>query len=184
LIDVFGKNGEHFWYLARGIDERGVETETETKSIGNEITFDKDTTDKEKIEGTLMALCEKVTGRMRQEGFKGRTVTLKIRLEGFKTYTRGVTMSTPINFEDVLYKQVKILYNRFDTKGRKVRLVGVSVSNLSSTDSREWLFRESVDKKRESIHEAVDKIKARFGDGFIHRAASGKIIKIGGRKHG
>lgn len=184
LTDTFGKNGAHFWYLARGIDEREVETETETKSIGNEVTFDRDTSDKERIEGALMALCEKVAGRMRQEGFKGRTITLKIRLEGFKTYTRCVTIGTAINFEDMLYKEVKILYNRFDTKGKKVRLVGVSVSNLSPISSREWLFRETVDKKRESIHKAVDKIKARFGEGFIHRATSGKIIKIGGRKHG
>jgi len=182
LIDAFGKNGEHFWYLARGIDEREITPGSETKSIGNEITFERDTSDKEKIERTLISLCEKITGRMRRKGFKGRTVTLKIRLTGFKTYTRAEGLGAPSNFTDVLYKHIKSLYNGFDTKGKKVRLVGVSVSNLSPINSREWLFEESADKKREDIHMAVEKIKKKFGEGSIHRATSD--IKIGGRKHG
>ena len=117
-----------------------------------------------------MALCEKVSGRMRKENFKGRTVTLKIRLEGFKTYTRAITISTPVNFADMLYKEVKKLYNDFDTKGRKVRLVGVNVSNLSPADLRDSLFETSAEKKTESIHKATDRIKVRFGNKAIHRA--------------
>lgn len=181
LTGMFGKNGAHFWYLANGVDEREVETERETKSIGNETTFDKDTLDKSKIEGTLMSLCEKVSGRLRKESSKGRTITLKIRLEGFKTYTRSVTRYMPTNFADVLYKEIKNLYNRFDTDGRKVRLVGVQVSNLSSTDSRYSLFHEKSDKKREDIHKALEKIKKKFGENSIHMAISD--IRIGGRRH-
>ncbi len=177
LTDALGKNGAHFWYLARGIDERRVETETETKSIGNEVTFEKDTSDSGKIKRTLMSLCEKITGRMRRKGFRGRTVTLKIRLEGFKTYTRASTMGVPSNFTDVLYKQSENLYNRFDTKGRKVRLVGVSVSNLTLINSPEWLFEENGNKKIENVHAAVDKIKNKFGENSIHRAATEVRIK-------
>ncbi len=80
LGNMFGKNGAHFWNLARGIDERSVETEREAKSISNETTFDKDTEDKGKIEGARMRLCEKVSDRLRENGFKARTITLKIRL--------------------------------------------------------------------------------------------------------
>jgi len=172
LVDVFGKNGAHFWQLANGIDQRHVETEAETKSIGNEITFGKDTLDRTKIEGTLMGLCEKVSGRLREEGFKGRTVTLKIRLEGFHTFTRAVTMKEPTNFTDSLYNEVKRLYNKFDTKGKKVRLVGVSVSNLLPINSRDSLFRETADMKKESVHSAIERINKKFGQSSIHRAAS------------
>ena len=172
LVDIFGKNGAHFWQLANGIDQRIVETEVETKSIGNEITFGKDTSDRVKIEGTLMGLCEKVSGRLREEGFKGRTITLKIRLEGFHTYTRAVTIKEATNFADSLYKEVKRLYNKFDTKGKKVRLVGVSVSNLLPINSRDSLFRETVDIKKENVHSAIERINKKFGQSSIQRAAS------------
>ncbi|NQU95865.1 MAG: DNA polymerase IV [Candidatus Omnitrophica bacterium] len=177
LIDMLGKNGAHFWNLANGIDERGVESAEEAKSIGNEITFDKDTLSREKIENTLMLLCEKVSDRLRYDGVKGKTITLKIRLEGFKTYTRAVTMGVPNNFTDVLYKEIKNLYNRFDSKGKKVRLVGVKVSKLSPADFRDTLFNEAGDRKKENVHSAVDKIKEKFGTGSIHRASNPTIGK-------
>lgn len=176
MVDIFGKNGAHFWQLANGIDERYVETEVETKSIGNEITFEKDTLDRTKIEGTLMGLCEKVSGRLREEDFKGRTITLKIRLQGFHTFTRAITIKESTNFADSLYKEVKRLYNEFDTKGKKVRLVGVSVSNLLPTNSKDSLFREIADTKRESVYSAIEKINKKFGQSSIHRAASPALL--------
>ena len=170
LINMFGKNGEHFWVLANGIDERDVETEDETKSVSNEHTFEKDTDDREEIEKTLMFLSEKVSSRMRQQGIKGRTVTLKIRLEGFKTYTRAITIDAQHHFSDVLYKRIKEVYNGFDLKGKRIRLLGVRVSNLSLGNDKVSLFEESADKKRENIHKALDKINERFGYGSIKRA--------------
>ena len=170
LINMFGKNGEHFWILANGIDERDVETEDETKSLSNEHTFEKDTDDREEIEKTLMFLSEKVSSRMRQYGIKGRTVTLKIRLEGFKTYTRAATIDESYHFSDVLYKRVKEVYNGLDLKEKRVRLLGVRVSNLSLGNDKVSLFEESADKKRENIHKALDKINERFGYGSIKRA--------------
>jgi len=172
IEEVFGKNGEYFWQLANGIDERVVETEEEVKSISNELTFDKDIGDREKIKGTLIGLCEKVSGRLRQEGFKGRTITLKIRLEGFYTYTRSKTLAKTTNFVDTIYQTIKKLFEDFDLKGRRVRLVGVKVSNLTSRDLKESLFADAPDEKKERIHKAVDKIKRRFGDIAIHRAGS------------
>jgi len=172
LTDVFGKNGARFWYLANGIDERPVETDDEIKSVGHETTFNEDTSDRTKIEAALMRLSEKVSDRLRQNNLKGRTIALKIRLENFKTYTRALTMDVPTNFADVLYKQVKNRYNEFAVKAGRVRLVGVSVSNLSSADFRGNLFAAESDRNRESVHRALDKIKERFGDESIHRATS------------
>jgi nucleotidyltransferase/DNA polymerase involved in DNA repair len=172
LIDIFGKNGARLWQLANGIDDGAVQAETEAKSISSEITFDKDTLDKDIIKGTLMSLCEKVSLRLREEGLKGRTVTLKIRLEDFHTYTRDMTLSEATNFADILYGHVKHLYENFDAKDKKVRLVGVKVSNLFTVTYKDSLFSEYANQKREEIHKAIDKIRGKFGDGLIHRASS------------
>ena len=172
IVEIFGKNGLHFWKLANGIDPRGIEVETEEKSVGNEITFAKDVTDDKKIKGALMRLCEKVSGRLRQDGIKGRTVTLKIRIEGFKTYTRAKSTDEATNFSDVLYKAIENLYNVFDTRKKRIRLLGVRVTNLQKANFKDSLFTESRDKKRENIHKAVDKIKEKFGNEFIYRATS------------
>ena len=98
IKNIFGKNGVSLWFLANGIDDRGVENSTEAKSISNEFTFDSDTNDRQKIKKILMYLSEKVSARLREEGFRGKTITLKIRLEGFSTYNRSVSLIKATNF--------------------------------------------------------------------------------------
>lgn len=167
LKELFGKNGEYFWQLAHGIDDREVETEEEIKSISNEITFEQDTSDREKIKGTLLSLCEKVSGRLRKEGLKGKTITMKIRLENFKTFTRAVTVENPTNYADVIYSEIKNLYDNFKSRGKRIRLVGVKVSNFSSDE-----FDRDKNIQREKLHKAVEKIRDKFGNEIIHRAGS------------
>jgi DNA polymerase-4 len=111
-----------------------------------------------------------VSGRLRQDNLKGRTITLKIRLQGFQTYTRAITLTSATNFVDTIYKAIKNLLDNFDLKKRTVRLVGVKVSNLISSEIKDSLFEGGVEKKREHIHKAVDKIKEKFGDSSIYRA--------------
>ncbi|MCQ9207034.1 MAG: DNA polymerase IV [Omnitrophica bacterium] len=171
LISAFGKNGAHFWNLANGIDERAVETARCAKSVSNEVTFDKDTLDRRKIEGALMYLCEKVSMRLRAAGLKTKTITLKIRLTGFYTSTRAVTVERT-NFANVLYKTAERLYNDFDKGNKAVRLLGVKASNLSERDFPDTLFRDASDDKNEEIHKAVDRIKEKFGEASIHRASA------------
>ncbi len=170
----FGKNGTHLRELANGIDESCVCVDTESKSISSETTFENDTADREKIENALIHLCDKVSGRLRRENKKSSTLTLKIRLEGFKTYTRAAALGTPTNFTDVLYKTAKGLYNNFDSHDKKIRLVGVRVSNFSQINNFiDTLFPDVRDKKNEDIHGVIDKIRNKFGEGSIFRA-SGK----------
>lgn len=173
---LFGKNGMDFWRLANGIDDRPVETERGAKSISNEFTFDEDTADNEKIRSVLLALCEKVSDRLRREMLKGRTITLKIRLQGFHTYTRANTIDYGTNHVDDIYGTIKSLYNSFDTKLKRVRLVGVKVSNLSPADFKDSLFAEKANDKSEKVHKAIDRIKGKFGDSSIYRAAESGLI--------
>jgi len=171
LIDMFGKSAEHLWELANGIDEREVQPEPEeAKSISNEHTFEIDTDNERKIKSTLMLLCEKVSRRLREDDFKGRTITLKIRLAGFETHTISKTIPQPTNFVDSIFKIIKQLYEDFPRKGKKVRLVGVKVSNLSVSEEQLTLFKEKIDTKLEKIHKAVERINDKFGEGTVHRA--------------
>jgi len=170
LMDTFGRSGAHFWELANGIDGRRVDTSYEAKSVSNETTFEKDTGDRSQIDRALMALAERVSDRLREEGVKGKTVTLKIRFEGFITFTRAVTLERSTNFADTIYKVAATLIKQFFEKGKKVRLVGVKVSNLSPASFRDHLFDDKDEGTKENIHRALDSIKEKFGNNAIRRA--------------
>ena len=89
---LLGKNGVHLWELSNGIDQRDVETSYEAKSVGNELTFNSDTSDTSQIKQALMSLSEKVSGRLREDGIVGRTITLKV--SRYLTSPAGVTLSS------------------------------------------------------------------------------------------
>ncbi|MBU2103148.1 MAG: DNA polymerase IV [Candidatus Omnitrophota bacterium] len=169
---MLGVNGEYFWNLAHGRDERRLCGQAEAKSISNETTFEHDTNNSEHIKAALLSLCEKVSGRLRAEGLKARTITLKIRLEGFQTHTRTLTLQKATNFSDTIYRDIKKLYESFSSH-KKVRLVGVKVSGLLPVDIQDSIFVGPDDLKKESVHKAIDAIKEKFGDAMIHRAGSG-----------
>ena len=172
LAAMFGKNGIYAWELARGIDESNVEPKIEAKSISNEITFENDTSDKQKIGGALLYLCDKVSTRLRKAGLKAKTITLKIRLEDFSTSIRAQTIQKGTNFVDDIYAGIDRLYCNFDKKKKKVRLLGVKVSSFVCCDFPDTIFVHNKDIRKENLHKAVDKIRDKFGDISIRRAAS------------
>jgi len=188
LCGLFGKHGPELRELALGHDEREVLAEGEAKSVGNEYTFETDTSDEREISEALLALCDKVSFRLRTEGVKGRTITLKIRLEGFMTFTRAASMDFATNYTDVIHDRIRKLYREFNTcadagapqaskrGGRKVRLLGVKVSGLMPACVSESLFEEETDKKLEGVHKAVEMIRGKFGNGAIYRAGGKKPV--------
>ena len=117
-------------------------------------------------------LCEKVSARIRHAGLKCGMVTLKIRLADFSTFTRSAKLEYSTNFIEVLYGSAKKLYKGFNTKGMKVRLVGVKTFNFCPAGFRDSLFKESGFVAREARHKALDRIKKRFGDSSIFIAGS------------
>jgi len=172
MADRLGKGGIHVWKLANGIDPRDVRGEEEVKSIGHEHTFAEDETDWDKIEDSLMRLSEKVSRRMRRLGYKGRTVTLKIRLADFSTFTRAVTRDGATNYVEDLYNSALQKSREFKRGRQPIRLIGIQVSNLEHEERQLDLFSGAgtdTDKK-ERLHTAMDAIKDRFGEAAIkHR---------------
>lgn len=171
-----GAHGAELKALALGIDPREVSEDGETKSVGNEITFASDTSDEPEIHRSLLALSDKVSSRLREAGLKGRTVTLKIRLEGFETYTRAHTMPLATNYADVITREILELYAAFKRGRKKVRLLGVKVSGLLPADEKESLFEDPGDARREKAHAAIERIRGKFGHSSIYRAGGKKDI--------
>src|SRR3990170_7147846 len=120
----FGKHGLHLHRLANGIDDREVEPEHEVKSIGHEDTYDEDIRDRESIEKELLSLAHRVSSRMRRKGFRGRTVTLKVKYRDFTQITRAATLPSPTDDGATIYRTVLPLLKKTEAGRRPVRLLG------------------------------------------------------------
>ena len=130
LIEEFGQSyGSYLYEASRGIDESPLVTRWEPKSISRETTFQRDVDNWQVIAKTLAELTKEVVINMKEEGYQGRTVSLKIRFNDFKTYTRAKTLSRHTDSEEEIRKAAFDCLGRLELK-KKVRLIGVRVSHL------------------------------------------------------
>jgi len=130
LIRVFGAWGARLHEFANGIDHREVVEEYETKSIGRDTTFQRDMDDRERILCVLEQLAEDVHSDVIANGFKFKTITIRIRYEHFDTHTSCKSLPFATNDIDILRNNARRLIAPFMRGKMKVRLVGVRVSNL------------------------------------------------------
>jgi len=170
LIDQFGKAGLHFWRLANGIDSREVEQRAAAKSISKEVTFDVDKNNQDELYETLLYLCNELAREMRKKNYRGRTITLKVRLEDFSTFSRSKSFSQAINASNLIQDQVAAMFSSFDRKGKKVRLLGVGLSHLQIGGGQINLF-EGSDKQDNKIDKVIDQVREKFGEKAITRAS-------------
>ncbi len=170
LYRIFGQYGLQLHALAHGFDPRAVEHAQDARSVSHEHTFDQDTANQEVLYQTLLVLSEKVSRRLRCDGRQGRTITIKVRLKGFKTYTRSVTLPHMTNFVEDIFLHARTLFDGLYVTGTQVRLLGVRVSGFQSAYVQESLFECADQEKKERVHRAVDLIKDKFGERSIHRA--------------
>lgn len=168
LRRIFGAWAEHVKEGARGLGSSDLsrdrpafrEHDVEGDSVGsisNERTFRADVGDSATIESQLCSLCERVCWRARRRGVKARTVTLKLRYSNFQTLTRSRTIA-PTCSEMEIYPVIKDLYLGARDRRRRVRLLGVGLSQLGLFDSQLPLFDD--DRRRDAT---VDAIRERFG---------------------
>jgi DNA polymerase-4 len=129
-------HGEYLYRICRGQDDSPIVTEWEPKSMSRETTYQYDTRKREVLIDTITALAAEVAGDLRRDGYRGRTVTVKIRYHDFKTHTRALTLPEAID-EGVRIRETAVgLLDRF-ALDRAVRLVGVRVSGLTKTVGEE-----------------------------------------------
>ena len=155
--------------LAHGLDDRPVEPTRAAQSIGREETFDEDIHSREEAERVLLSLSEEVGWRLRREGLSARTVTLKLRFAPFDTYTRQQTFPDPVSYDEDIFAAARALFRAFPSPpGAGIRLLGVSAGNLC-TEGELSLFDDH--EKKEKLYGAIDRLKSRFGENILTRAA-------------
>jgi len=136
LQDNFGKAGDYFFYIARGIDNRPVISQRLRKSLGSEMTFEQDISDRANMLASLNGIAEKVTELLKKKGLYARTITIKVKYDNFDQVTRSKTMDTNFNDTDTILPVLPQLLFKTEAGDRKVRLLGVTVSNLSTDRSK------------------------------------------------
>lgn len=176
MARIFGKHGVDLARHARGIDERPVETEHETKSISKETTFTRDVSDAVELERTLGQLVDGVGWRLRREGLAGNTVRIKLRWSDFTTLTRQVTLPQPIDQDSEIGAAALDLFHQHWPRGRAVRLIGVGVSGLESAGRQLELWQAPASDQNRKLQATLDDLRERFGEDVIKR---GRDVKPG-----
>ncbi|HKI81692.1 MAG TPA: DNA polymerase IV [Pseudodesulfovibrio sp.] len=165
-----GKYGAALYDRARGIDPTPVTPNEAAKSCSAENTFREDTTDRDLLRKWLLAQAERVGEDLRRHGYKGRTVTLKVKYSDFSQITRsrsldGRTDNTGVIYETAcgLLEQVKL--------HRSVRLIGLGVSNFEARARQVNLFEEAPAHKEATseLDKAVDEVRRKFGGKAVTR---------------
>ena len=130
LMEVFGNlSGQGLHEHALGIDESQVITTWERRSMSREVTYQWDTRDMRVIRETLSVLAGDIAGALRQEGYRGRTITVKIRYHDFQTVTHAKTIPNYTDSRDLIEETAAGLLSAFPWD-KKVRLVGIRVSSF------------------------------------------------------
>jgi len=172
LAKIFGQWGAQLWKLANGIDHRPVVDWGPRKSISQEFTFDQDEADLQVVEKRLWKIADDLSTDMRREQLKGRVLTLKIRLEGFLTFTRRQTLANYTNDAAVMRGLALDLLHRFDRQGRKIRLIGLGMSQLNNVGGEQLqLFDDTTPPLHTKVAGVLDDLRRKFGDEAAVRAS-------------
>jgi DNA polymerase-4 len=167
VIRRFGKHGGSLVERARGLDPDPVHAGDPAKSVGHETTFETDTSDPEVIERTLLALSDGVAARLRSAGVRASTIAVKVRDSSFRTITRQRTLDEPTDLTEPIYR-VALALARPEVRGIRVRLLGVTASNLGEREQLNLFATE--DPRRRAAIDAADAVRRRFGSHAITRA--------------
>lgn len=168
LIRLFGENGRDLSRHAKGIDNRPITTERETKSISQEVTFSVDVVSDKALEKTVREQSAEVARQLRRENLAGRTVKLKIRWPDFTTLTRQTTLSNPTDMEDEIAKTALALMRSVRKPNQAVRLIGVGVSGLGQPIRQLGLWDMDSEKSRR-VQEALDALQEKYGKDVIRK---------------
>lgn len=130
LIRKFGKQGSYYYHISRAVDSREVKPNRLRKSVGAENTFEYDIEGIDEMKQELLSIAQTLMQRIEKSKSYGKTLTLKIKFADFKQITRSKTGKFEIDDFELLWKLSSEIFDAIDFDDRKVRLLGLSVSNL------------------------------------------------------
>jgi DNA polymerase-4 len=164
--------GRHLADLAWGRDPRSVVAHEPDKSVGAEETFATDVDDPALVRREILRLSERVGARLRGQGYRGRTVSIKVRFADFTTITRARTLREATDVTRELYSVAVGLYDALGLDRARIRLVGVRMEGLVDADGvDEQLLLDAPEHGWRDADQAVDRAVRRFGHGAVRPAA-------------
>jgi DNA polymerase-4 len=157
------QHGRDLQALARGEDLRPVVPYEAPKSVSHEETFDRDLDDERELLREILALSQRVAARLREDGYRTRTVTLKVRLANFTTLTRSRTTDPPTDVGAEINAVAGDLFRALPGSRRRVRLLGVGATGLVPAGEEQLALLRG--ERWGDVERAVDRIEKRFGRG-------------------
>ncbi|RZK93912.1 MAG: DNA polymerase IV, partial [Methylobacterium sp.] len=152
-----------------GEDSRAVSIDGEMKTISAETTFNTDLIDFETLSTELLALCERLSGRLKDKNIMGDTVTLKLKSAGFRLRTRARHLMIPTQLANVLYESGMQLLAR-EVDGTAFRLIGIGLSGLAEAKGEDPVdLLEPQIARRAAAERAMDRVRNRFGQEAVIR---------------
>jgi DNA polymerase-4 len=179
LEKIFGQWGTALYRKARGGDSYEFVVDAEPKSISQNHTFNEDTDDLVALTAVLSHLSQKACKRLREAGLAASTLTLIIRYAGFDTHTRSKSLGESTALDAGINAVFQELFQKHRDQRRKVRLLGVSLSNFSHGGEQLDLLQAERREKLQKLTQATDRLRDRFGfskvqfGGSLRRGDSG-----------
>ena len=176
LYSLLGKNGIMLHRFANGQDHSGVRqyyAVPPMKSIGNSTTAPRDLVSEDDVKITLMALCESVAARLREQNCICSTVTVGIRTNDLATFDRQFKLTRPTDSTLMIWGSAMDIFRHSHTGGKPVRSLSVKVTGLAPADETTQLSlfpEERKAQRRADIDRTIDKIRAKYGYFSIRRA--------------
>lgn len=182
LTRMFGENGRDLAKHSKGIDDRPIVTEHETKSISQEITYSRDVRDDKVLQKTLHEMSVEVAAQLRRNSLAGKTIKLKLRWPDFTTLTRQTTLNSPTDQEGEIERVALDLLRSVRKPNQAVRLIGVGVTGLGppirqlglwdSSEARSTAAMRLHSEKERKLQEVLDMLQEKYGKHVIKRGGS------------
>lgn len=169
IENVLGKNGRSIWQKAQGVDHSRVMPYSEQKSMSQERTFGKDSSDIKTIKSYLVSLTERLCFKLRKQQKLTACVTVKIRYSDFDTQSMQCRIPYT-SCDHVLIKHVKELFDKLYQRRVLIRLIGVRFSHLVGGAYQINLFDDTEEMIK--LYQSMDSLRQRFGEKKIQRAVS------------
>lgn len=171
LARRYGENGLRLARLCRGDDNRLVNPQSKTKSISNETTFFEDIRDRQLLEDYLWDLSDKVSLRMKDKGYFGKTITLKLKTANFRSLTRSHSLDQPSHLARIIFNTARrLLYREIPTPqaSQAYRLIGVGVTGLTKEPIQaQGSLLADPHEKINATESAIDHLREKFGRSTI-----------------